>query len=239
MKSDFPLNTQGLAALDLGVIDYPSAFTRQQAELDALLRDRESSPRIGTILALEHTPVITISNRPGAGDHLLASVDVLAAMGVALERTDRGGDITYHGPGQLILYPIVDLNRLKLGIHDYMRLLEETVIRTLADFGIAGDRDASATGVWVRTSPDTPTAKIAAMGVRVRRWASMHGLSLNVNPNLAHFNLIVPCGLAGRPVTSLTMLKPDNTPTMADVKARAISHLDRLIAERVAVAQSA
>jgi lipoyl(octanoyl) transferase len=135
--------------------------------------------------------------------HLLASREHLDARGVALEETDRGGDITYHGPGQIVCYPILDLNRLNLGLHAYMRMLEESVIVTCREFGVVCVRDPSATGVWTQDANGAPVSKIAAMGVRVRKWVSMHGLSLNVDPDFGHFDLIVPCGLAGRGVTSL------------------------------------
>lgn len=233
------MTTPGLTAVDLGLLPYAPALERQLAEWDALMADRDRpSPRIGTVLALEHHPVITVSHRPTAATNLLASPEHLASLGVAVERTDRGGDITYHGPGQLILYPIVDLNRLGLGIHNYMRLLEETVILTLRDWGVQGRRDPAATGVWV-SQPEsavhaTADAKISAMGVRVKKWISMHGLSLNVSPNLAHFDLIVPCGLSGRAVTSLERLLPKGVPAMQDVKARCLHHFDTLIRERLA-----
>jgi len=228
------MTTRGLAATDLGVLRYADALTRQHAEWASLFAERDSaSPRVGMVLALEHPPVITVSQRPTAASNLLASPDHLASLGVEVERTDRGGDITYHGPGQLILYPIVDLNRLGLGIHGYMRLLEETVILTLRDFGVEGRRDPEATGVWVSTgNPRDHTnadAKVAAMGVRVRKWISMHGLSLNVSPNLEHFGLIVPCGLPGRAVTSLDRLLPGSTPAMHLVKSRCVYHFDALV----------
>jgi lipoyl(octanoyl) transferase len=134
--------------------------------------------------------------------HLLASPELLSRHGVALAETDRGGDITYHGPGQLVAYPILDLNLLGLGLHAYMRLLEDAVIETCGTFGIQAQREPGATGVWV-PGADGGSAKVCAMGVRVRKWVSMHGLALNVTTNLEHFGLIVPCGLPGRPVTTV------------------------------------
>jgi lipoate-protein ligase B len=161
---------------------------------------------------------------------VLFSREVLAARGVAVRETDRGGDVTYHGPGQLVCYPIVDLNRLGLRLHEYMRCLEETVIRTLARFGVEGRRDPGATGVWV-ADPSDPTrmAKVSAMGVRVRRWVTMHGLSLNVDPDMAHFGLIVPCGLAGRPVTSLRQMKGDACPSMDRVAGVLVEELSGVL----------
>ena len=164
------------------------------------------------LLLVEHAPpVITISRRRGAREHLLATDAQLAAAGVEVAETDRGGDITYHGPGQLVVYPILDLNVLGLRLHGYMRFLEQIVIDTLAHWGLQGSRLDAATGVWVNGS------KICAMGVRLSRWVSMHGLALNVTTNLEHFDLIVPCGLAGRSVTSLRCELGRSCPAMADV----------------------
>ena len=156
------------------------------------------------LLLLEHDPaVITVSKRAGADTNLLASPEHLASIGVDLERTDRGGDVTWHGPGQLVAWPIVDLNRFGLGLHAWMRLMEQAVIDTLAEFGIEGFRDDEATGVWVKDDRDPKGAKICAMGVRVSKWVTLHGLALNVHPDLSQFGLIVPCGLLDRPVTSM------------------------------------
>lgn len=222
---------------DLGTMAYREAYDLQLAQLERqiALRETPGEHSLGTIFCVEHPPVITVSRRAESSGHLLASADVLATMGVAIEPTDRGGDITYHGPGQLVVYPILDLNALGLGLHDYMRLLEQSVIDTLASFGVHGQRDPGATGVWVRIDPATgragepdnpahPLAKVCAFGVRVRKWTSMHGLALNVAPTMAHFQLIVPCGLHGRPVTSLAMLL-DSTPSMAQVKDTLVAAL--------------
>lgn len=206
----------------MGLIAYQDAFEIQQQVHEHVLARREgpvASP--GAVLLLEHPPVITVSRRATAGANLIATPELLARHGVEVADTDRGGDITYHGPGQLVAYPILDLNRLQLGLHAYMRMLEECVIRALARFGLEGERDPTATGVWVRsTHPSSrgQLAKIAAMGVRVRRWVSMHGLSLNVDPDMSHFGLIVPCGLAGRAVTSMKQQLGDACPGMQDVK---------------------
>jgi len=189
------------------------------------------APIPGYLLLVEHEAVVTISRRAGAADHLLATPELLARQAVSVVDTDRGGDITYHGPGQLVAYPVLDLNVLNLGLHDYMRLLEQAVIDTCAAYGVLTHRDASATGVWVRSGVHGMDAKIAAMGVRVRRWVSLHGLALNVTTNLDHFGLIVPCGLAGRPVTSLKQQLGDGCPTFGDVKATLAGALKRRLAE--------
>jgi lipoate-protein ligase B len=184
------------------------------------------------LLLLEHVPpVITIPARRGASNHLIATGSQLRGAGVQVAPTDRGGDITYHGPGQLVAYPILDLNALGLRLHEYMRFLEQAVMDVLDGFGIAAHRVLGATGVWVgggaaaRRDPPAigrgpqPLAKICAMGVRVSRWVSMHGLALNVTTDLSHFDLIVPCGLAGLGVTSMERELGARCPAMPQVKA--------------------
>jgi lipoyl(octanoyl) transferase len=177
-------------------MSYLPAWEEQNRHVTEVLAARErGEPEVGRLLMVEHDPVITVSNRAGAAANLVASPEALRMAGVSVERTDRGGDITYHGPGQLVVYPILDLNLLNLGLHAYMRMLEAAVIDTCAAFGVSARRDAAATGVWV----GEPGAKICAMGVRVRKWVSMHGLAINVTTDLSHFGLIIPCGLIGRP----------------------------------------
>lgn len=246
---------------DVGRLAYAPAFDLQRQTADGVLAARELSqidpsipPMGGIVFLVEHDPVVTVSNRAGAMNHLVATPELLAREGVRVERTDRGGDITYHGPGQLVIYPILDLNLLNLGLHDYMRMLEESVIRTCAAFGVSCARDPKATGVWTQRERDEadgadastldadaassssqppmiPNAKIAAMGVRVRKWISMHGLALNVTTNLDHFRLIVPCGLIGRPVTSLKAELGTKCPCMDDVKQTITGTLRALITE--------
>lgn len=215
-----------LAVRDLGRMSYAQGFALQK-ELQQQVINQRDKPQdgreqpIGYVLLVEHDPpVITISRRKTAREHLIATPEQLARTGVEVAETDRGGDITYHGPGQLVVYPILDLNTLGLRLHGYMRMLEQSVIDTLAHFGVAADRDETATGVWV-----SPGAKICAMGVRVSRWVSMHGLALNVRTNLQHFQLIVPCGLVGRPVTSMHTLLGESCPTMEEVKQVLVDRL--------------
>ncbi len=235
-----------LEVCNLGRCGYVEAYQRQLAAHARVLADRAeeggSGALRGVVLIVEHDPVITVSQRPDAASHLLASREALASLGVDVQSTDRGGDVTYHGPGQIVLYPVLDLNAFGLRLHDYMRLLEEAVIRTLASYGLAAERDATATGVWVRSEASVAwlskpgensaaheLAKIAAMGVRVRRWISLHGLALNVTVNLQHFNLIVPCGLVGRPVTSLDRFVTGIS--FEAVTPVLVGHLARLLAE--------
>lgn len=190
----------------VGRVSYARGLELQQARHAEVLGWREAAgpTPVGVVLVLEHDPpVITVSRRQGAMAHLVATPERVAAAGVEIAETDRGGDITYHGPGQVVAYPILDLNRLGLGLHAYMRMLEQVVMDVCAGFGVATVRDEGATGVWTRIADGGAGAKIAAMGIRVRRWVSLHGLALNVTTDLSHFELIVPCGLVGRSVTSL------------------------------------
>jgi lipoyl(octanoyl) transferase len=218
--------------INLGRMGYREAYETQLAHVEELLAAREAgAPEAGRVLTVEHDPVITVSNRKGSEDNLVGTPEVLAAAGVAVERTDRGGDITYHGPGQLVVYPVLDLNVLMLRLHEYLRLLEQVVIETCAEFGVQGGRDPEATGVWVRQHDQL--AKIAAMGVRVRRWVSMHGLAINVAPDMRHFQLIVPCGLVGRPVTSLSLLLGENCPSMESVSEVLTRAIERHVAAAV------
>lgn len=233
-----------LAVRDLGPMPYAAAFELQrQLQAEVIARrtepaDSHSGAGVGHLLLVEHDPpVITVSARKSARDNLIASPALLEQAGIEVAATDRGGDITYHGPGQLVVYPILDLNRLGLRLHGYMRFLEQVVIDTLAHFGIEGMRDGGATGVWVRSKAnesgpagvENQTAKICALGVRVSRWVSMHGLALNVSTNLDHFKLIVPCGLT-RPVTSLQRELGERCPAMLEVKARIVEGFQRAVA---------
>lgn len=201
-------------------MDYRAACELQVETRDGIISARRagvSDPTMTLFLVEHDPPVITVSRRPTARRHLIANEDRLAALGIEVCETDRGGDITYHGPGQLVAYPIVDLKRLRLGVHDYMRWLESIIIATLARFGVQGVRDGCATGVWI--DDVGPARKIAALGVRVAKWVSTHGLAINVSTDLSHFDTIVPCGLKDRAVTSLAYeLEGERTPSMAQVK---------------------
>ncbi len=168
---------------------------------------------IGDVLILlEHTPVITLGRRANEA-HILAAPEVLAREGVEVHHTERGGDVTYHGPGQLVAYPILRLADYGLGPSDYMHRLEEVIARTLAEYGIATHRREGIIGVWVGHD------KIAALGVRIKGGVSFHGLALNVAPDMRHWTMIVPCGITDGGVTSLALLLPQ-PPPMEDVRAR-------------------
>jgi lipoyl(octanoyl) transferase len=168
------------------------------------------------LLMVEHPPVITLGRRAGQMKNVTAPASLLQQAGVELVESDRGGDVTFHGPGQLVAYPIVRLNDHRLSVGGYVRRLEEIVIEVLAELGVTTRKDDCAVGVW--TEDGGRLAKICAIGVRIRRGVSMHGLALNVTTDLNYFNLIVPCGLTGRPVTSLEKLLGQRTPSMETVK---------------------
>lgn len=234
---DTPADAPRVRVLDLGRMAYGAAYDVQSRVRDQLLaaRDGLPGPIVAHLLLVEHDPpVITVTRRPGAADHLLATREVLRAEGIDVAETDRGGDVTYHGPGQLVAYPIVDLNRLNLGLVDYLRMLEDIVIEVCIGFGLPARRDPGATGVWVGEGGG---AKVCAMGVRVRRWVTTHGLALNVRTNLEHFDLIVPCGLAGRTVTSLARELGDACPAMPVVKASLADAFERAVGERLGRAE--
>jgi lipoyl(octanoyl) transferase len=216
---------------DLGRLDYASALARQREAHASLVERRDARPPMPLLLVEHDPPVITVSRRPGAERHVVASEARLAQLGVQKMETDRGGDVTWHGPGQLVAYPILDLQRLDLRIHGYMRLLEQVVIDALAGWGLEGVRDEAATGVWV--GEGAPSRKICAMGVRISRWATMHGLALNVRPDLSQFGLIVPCGLVGRPVTSLAEELGDRAPDMNEAKSTLAATLAGAVERRL------
>ncbi|HUO07660.1 MAG TPA: lipoyl(octanoyl) transferase LipB [Phycisphaerae bacterium] len=209
-----------LQIVDAGRMPYRPAWDLQ-LQLHQRVLAEEADYAAGVLMLVEHPPVITIGRRANAQQNLLASPKMLELRGVEVVETDRGGDITFHGPGQLVAYPIINLNRYGLNLHAYMRFLEEAVIRTLGQFEISGERSEGATGVWVRdpraaASPDG-LAKICAIGVKLRRWVTFHGIALNVTTDLSFFDLINPCGL-GRPVTSMQRLLPRTCPAVDQVK---------------------
>ncbi|HEY2588959.1 MAG TPA: lipoyl(octanoyl) transferase LipB [Tepidisphaeraceae bacterium] len=203
---------------DLGRMAYRDAWVLQEAAHQQVLAGGEER-----LLLVEHPPVITFGRRPGVARNLVASDEQLAKLGVEVVQSDRGGDITFHGPGQIVAYPIVRLNDHGLSVGAYVHGIERAVVATLADFGIEAAADPTAVGVW--TDDAGISAKICAIGVRIKRGISLHGLALNVETNLVYFNLIVPCGLAGRPVTSMRKLLGQRTPSIEVVKASLARHL--------------
>jgi lipoyl(octanoyl) transferase len=181
----------------LGIVGYQEALDLQQR----LVEDRKAG-RVGDqLLLLQHPPVITLGVRTrNDRSHVLATPESLSAQGIELFETGRGGDVTYHGPGQLVGYPIIDLKPDRCDVHRYVRDLEEVLIQSVAAFGIGAARVPGLTGIWVGSE------KLAAIGVRISRWVTSHGFALNVSTNLDHFQLIVPCGIADKGVTSLERL---------------------------------
>jgi lipoyl(octanoyl) transferase len=193
-----------ISVIQLGTVDYASGLRLQQQLVD--LRKEE---KIGDVLLLlEHSPVITLGRNAKAAN-VIASPELLAQRGVELFECDRGGDVTFHGPGQIVGYPIFDLRgfatpdgkRKTLGAVDFVRRLEEVLMRTCADFGIPAKRVPSLTGVW--TDRAASEGKLAAIGIHISRFVTSHGFALNVNTDLDFFNLIVPCGIKAKPVTSM------------------------------------
>lgn len=197
--------------------------------LQARLVDERKRGDVGdTLILLEHPPVITLGVRTRQGQtHIVASDEELTREGVTVHETGRGGDVTYHGPGQLVGYPIFDLRPDRADVHRYVRDLEEALIVALARFDIVGRRVNGLSGVWVGV--EGREEKIAAIGVRISRWITSHGFALNVEPDLRHFQLIVPCGIADRGVTSMARLLGRSVP-MADVES-AVVHGMRTVFE--------
>jgi len=181
----------------LGRVPYADALALQRS----LVEDRRAGRVEDLLLLLEHPHVLTLGVRGDGGrSHILATPDALDSRGVEVHETGRGGDITYHGPGQIVGYPIINLQPDRCDVHRYVRDLEEVLIRTASDYGVEAGRVEGLTGVWVGRE------KLAAIGVRISRWVTSHGFALNVTTDLEYFNLIVPCGIADRSVTSLAAL---------------------------------
>ncbi len=205
--------------LNLGRVPYETALHLQQTLLQLRKADRIGN----TLLLLEHPPVITLG-RNAQLDNVLASPELLAQRGVELFEIDRGGDVTFHGPGQLVAYPIFDLRSFepKVGAVEFVRRLEEVLIRTCGDFGIGTQRIKGLTGVWTYALRNKPEAKIAAIGVHISRGVTTHGFALNTNTDLDYFDLIVPCGLTGKAVTSMEreLQKPLNVDEVATAASR-------------------
>jgi len=221
--------SEELVVCHLGRVPYERAWRLQEQVQERLITAKRAAPpdradssdRAGSpnrpphvLLLLEHPHVYTLG-KSGDADHLLVSEERLEALGASFHRIGRGGDITYHGPGQLVGYPLFDLDRFFTDLGRYLRTLEEIVIRTCAEYGVAGTRVDGRTGVWVGPDERGPERKICAMGVRCSRWVTMHGFALNVTTDLDYFGHIVPCGIADRGVTSLA----EETDAAVDVEA--------------------
>ena len=232
-----------LQVRDLGRMDYKPCWDLQEsifqgmvqakiARRNAGLSPREEAPGfplpLSQLLWVEHPHVLTLG-KSGEASNVVASPERLQELGVQYFPINRGGDITYHGPGQLVGYPLLDLDQFFTDIHKYLRFLEEAVIRTCAEYGVVAGRIEGLTGVWVDPEAGAKARKICAFGVKCSRWVTMHGLALNVNTDLDFFNLIVPCGIADRGVTSLAR-ETGQTVDFEEVKTRMTRHLAELFA---------
>ena len=212
---------------DLGLMDYKSCWDYQEKIFDGIVKQKienrnlSSEKQIPTknyLLFVEHPHVYTIG-KSGDEKNLLVNAVQLKEKQATYHKINRGGDITYHGPGQLVVYPILDLDNFFTDIHKYFRLLEETIILILKDYGINAERSKGETGVWLEVDDKIKARKICAMGVRCSRWVTMHGLAFNVNSNLDYFKNIIPCGINDKGVTSLNK-EHGNEVKMNEVKEK-------------------
>ena len=209
--SDTSIKMETVKVIDLGLIDYKVAWDLQQDILDRIVEQKISNRALPTeakkelkhhFLFCEHPPVYTLG-RSGESANLLINEEEMFEKGISFYKINRGGDITFHGPGQIVGYPILDLDSFFTDIHKYVRYIEEAVIRTLSDFGMKGKRIAGASGVWLDATDQLPERKICAIGIHLRRWVTMHGFAFNVNTDLSYYDYIIPCGLTNRNVTSM------------------------------------
>jgi lipoyl(octanoyl) transferase len=206
----------------LGVVPYDRALAMQRA----LVEERRAGQVPDLLLLLEHPPVITLGVKGDGGrSHIVAPEKRLAELGIEVHETGRGGDVTYHGPGQLVGYPIIDLKPDRCDVHRYVRDVEEVMIRTCEDYGIGAARIAGLTGVWVGGE------KIGAIGVRISRWITSHGFAFNVHTSLDHFDLIVPCGIVDRGITSIEKAT-GRRHEMEEVSSRVVGHFCEVFARR-------
>jgi lipoyl(octanoyl) transferase len=226
----------------LGVMGYPEALAMQRA----LVEDRRADRVPDLLLLLQHPAVITLGVKGDGGRaNVLATDERLAELGIGVYETGRGGDVTYHGPGQIVGYPIVDLRPDRQDVHRYVRDLEDVMIRVCADYGLSAVRIKGCTGAWLGGEPrgekgselggEKPSEKIGAIGVRISRWITSHGFAFNVSTRLDHFQLIVPCGISDRGVTSLEKATGRTVP-LRDVEDRLVEHFANVFERDVAVA---
>ena len=223
---------QKVTLIDLGLKDYKETWVYQeelfQSIIDVKIDNRRNDLKNATsnyFLFVEHPHVYTLG-KSGDMSNLLLNEEQLTQKGATFYKINRGGDITYHGPGQLVGYPILDLDNFFTDIHKYLRFLEEVIIKTLAEYGIKSERSEGETGVWLDVG--TPFArKICALGVRTSRWVTMHGFALNVNANLGYFDNIIPCGIKGKAVTSMEAELDKKIP-LEEVKGKILTHFKEL-----------
>lgn len=213
----------------LGVVPYADALAMQRA----LVEQRRAGRIEDVLLLLQHPPVITFGVKGDGGRaNVVAPAERLAALGIEMSETGRGGDVTYHGPGQVVGYPILDLRPDRCDVHRYVRDIEEVMIRVCADYGVRAGRIPGLTGTWVGAE------KIGAIGIRISRWITSHGFAFNVSTNLDHFKLIVPCGIADRGVTSLERATGRRIP-IADVEESVIRHFGEIFERQLVTTAAA
>ncbi len=218
---------------DIGLKDYKETWEYQELLfkeiVDIKVKNRREATQLLTpnhFLFVEHPHVYTLG-KSGDIDNLLINEEELASKGASFYKINRGGDITYHGPGQIVGYPILDLDNFFTDIHKYLRFLEETVILALAEYGLNAERSQGETGVWLDVG--TPFArKICALGVRASRWVTMHGFALNVNTNLGYFDYMIPCGIKDKAVTSLNVELGKEQVSLEEVKQKLLKHFKTL-----------
>jgi lipoyl(octanoyl) transferase len=212
-----------LLTADLGLVSWDAAYALQQR----LVVARKADAIDDVLLFCQHPHVITLG-RSANRKNLLVSENVLRQKGVELRETNRGGDITYHGPGQIVGYPILNLDRIRRDVHWYVRTLEEAMIRASADFAVNAYGISGKTGIWVQPPGDIPEEKLAAIGVHISRWITSHGFAYNVSTDLRLFDLIVPCGIVARQATSLEKLLRRNI-SLDEIRPRLAHHLADLL----------
>lgn len=223
----------GVQFIDLGLIPFGNAWERQKELHHNTLKSSNNGATTdaGYLVFCEHPHVITLGLHANESN-LLIPDQLLKKKRVELYRTDRGGDITYHGPGQLVVYPVFNLFMLKLGVKEYVSRLEEVVIVTLKDLGISSSRLPGASGVWIEPETQHKARKICAVGVKVSRGISMHGIAFNINTDLAYFNLINPCGFTDKGVTSVA-LETSHPADMNRIKKLMLQHLSDIFSIRI------
>lgn len=186
--------------------DYQETLLAKNTAIKSLAREHNEDVKLTNtehrFIMVEHPPVFTLGKN-GKREHVLVSEEQLEKLGIEFFHINRGGDITYHGPQQIVGYPILDLDKFQTDLGWYLRSLEQVIIDTIAEYGLIGERSAGETGVWLEPENPFMARKICAMGIKCSRWITMHGFALNVNPDLSHFEYIVPCGIQGKTVTSL------------------------------------
>ncbi len=225
-------------AVWLGPIPFREAYRRQRFVFDTLVQWKKlrlegvipSPPQV--FFLCEHVPPVITLGKNAQSNHVCLPERLLRRKGFEVVQTDRGGDVTYHGPGQLVGYPILDLSQFREDLHWYLRSLEEVIIRVIGEYGVRGARLPGATGVWIAPHQPKLARKICAMGIRMSRWVCMHGFALNVNTALHHFSYIIPCGIADKGVTSLAWETGRHIP-LAEVRQLVLKHFAAVLDCRI------